>query len=80
MIYAHKREFLLKANLGVLAGTEDNVHAKSQFTQMQKQAEEFVNLTGIDSLAVANWQLHGAYKFSHEAKLNLEKDWQKFKI
>lgn len=71
--YAHQKGIFVEGELGVLAGTEDNVHANESIYTNAKQAEEFVNLTGIDSLAVAIGTSHGAYKFSHEAKLNLER-------
>jgi len=72
-IYAHKKGIFVEGELGVLAGTEDDVHAEKSIYTDAKQAKEFVNLTGVDSLAVAIGTSHGAYKFIHEAKLNLQR-------
>ncbi len=63
---AHKKNIVVEAELGVLSGVEDNLsvdekHAK--YTQ-PSEVQEFVELTGCDSLAVAVGTSHGAYKFS----------------
>ena len=63
---AHKKNIVVEAELGVLSGVEDDLsvdekHAK--YTQ-PSEVQEFVELTGCDSLAVAVGTSHGAYKFS----------------
>lgn len=63
--YAHDHGVVVEAELGKLAGIEDdvNVHADdAQFTN-PAEVEEFVNKTGVDSLAIAIGTSHGAYKF-----------------
>lgn len=72
MDYAHKKNVLVEAELGVLAGIEDYVHAdKNVFTDPQK-AKEFVERTNCDSLAVAIGTSHGAYKFKGESTLRFD--------
>ena len=63
---AHKKNIVVEAELGVLSGVEDDLsidekHAK--YTQ-PSEVQEFVELTGCNSLAVAVGTSHGAYKFS----------------
>ncbi|MBC8768357.1 class II fructose-bisphosphate aldolase [Arenibacter sp. BSSL-BM3] len=63
---ARKKNIVVEAELGVLSGVEDDLsvdekHAK--YTQ-PSEVQEFVELTGCDSLAVAVGTSHGAYKFS----------------
>jgi fructose-bisphosphate aldolase class II len=63
--YAHDRGVVVEAELGRLAGVEDDVKVKaadSSYTDPE-QAAEFVYQTGCDSLAVAIGTSHGAYKF-----------------
>lgn len=72
--YAHARGVFVEAELGSLAGIEDEVNVadnKSCFTD-PKQAKEFVERTGIDSLAIAIGTKHGAYKFGGDAKLRFD--------
>jgi fructose-bisphosphate aldolase class II len=66
VVEAHKKNIVVEAELGVLSGVEDDLsidekHAK--YTQ-PSEVQEFVELTGCDSLAVAVGTSHGAYKFS----------------
>jgi fructose-bisphosphate aldolase class II len=73
--YAHAKGVSVEAELGKLAGIEDdvNVHAKdSTFTDPQ-EAARFVKETGCDSLAIAIGTSHGAFKFSGEARLDFER-------
>lgn len=73
--YAHPRGVVVEAELGTLAGIEDDVIVDvrdSMLTNPQK-AQEFVERTGVDSLAVAIGTSHGAYKFKGEAKLDFER-------
>ena len=72
--YAHARGVVVEAELGKLAGIEDdvNVDASDAMYTDPEQAEEFVKRTGCDSLAIAIGTSHGAYKFKGEAKLRFD--------
>lgn len=72
--YAHEKGVVVEAELGKLAGIEDdvNVDAKDAMYTDPNQAEEFVRYTGCDSLAIAIGTSHGAYKFKGEAKLRFD--------
>jgi len=64
--YAHKYDVTVEGELGVLAGIEDDVvAAKSIYTQPD-QVVDFVQKTGVDSLAISIGTSHGAYKFKPE--------------
>ena len=63
--YAHDHGVVVEAELGTLAGVEDEVaveHGKESYTHPE-EVEEFVSRTGCDSLAIAIGTSHGAYKF-----------------
>lgn len=61
--YAHDRNVTVEAELGQLAGIEDDINvAEHQYTDPD-QVEEFVKTTGVDSLAIAIGTSHGAFKF-----------------
>ena len=70
--YAHARGVTVEAELGRLAGVEDavNVSAKDATYTDPAQAVEFVERTGVDSLAIAIGTSHGAYKFKGEPTLD----------
>jgi len=72
--YAHAHGVVVEAELGKLAGIEDdvNVAADDAMYTDPDQAEEFVKRTGCDSLAIAIGTSHGAYKFKGEAKLRFD--------
>ena len=72
--YAHARGVVVEAEIGKLAGVEDdvNVDAADAIYTDPEQAEEFVKRTGCDSLAIAIGTSHGAYKFKGEAKLRFD--------
>ena len=72
--YAHSKGVVVEAELGKLAGVEDdvNVAADDAMYTDPAQAEEFVKRTGCDSLAIAIGTSHGAYKFKGEAKLRFD--------
>ena len=72
--YAHKNGVVVEAELGKLAGIEDDVNVASEDAKYTdpNQAEEFVRRTGCDSLAIAIGTSHGAYKFKGEAKLRFD--------
>jgi len=63
--YAHAHGAVVEAELGTLAGVEDEVSVDSDkaFYTDPEQVEEFVKRTGVDSLAIAIGTSHGAYKF-----------------
>ena len=71
--YAHERGVWVEAELGVLAGVEDEVSAEEHIYTDPDQAVEFVERTGCDSLAIAIGTSHGAYKFKCEPKLDFER-------
>lgn len=74
--YAHARNVTVEAELGRLAGIEDAVNVaddKAQFTDPD-QVQDFVNRTGVDSLAIAIGTSHGAYKFKPGQKPQLRFD------
>ena len=71
--YAHAHDVTVEAELGVLAGVEDDVHAEHSIYTDPDQAVEFVQRSGCDSLAIAIGTSHGAYKFKGEAKLDFER-------
>lgn len=72
--YAHAHGVVVEAELGKLAGIEDdvNISASDAMYTDPAQAEEFVRRTGVDSLAIAIGTSHGAYKFKGEAKLRFD--------
>ena len=72
--YAHPRGVAVEAELGRLSGVEDEVKVSEEeaiYTD-PKEVEEFVERTGVDSLAIAIGTSHGAYKFKGEAKLRFD--------
>jgi fructose-bisphosphate aldolase class II len=73
--YAHARGVSVEAELGKLAGVEDDVKvaAKDALFTDPDEAVEFVNQTGCDSLAIAIGTSHGAYKFKGEPQLDFER-------
>ena len=72
--YAHSKGVVVEAELGKLAGVEDDVNVDAQDAMYTDpdQAKEFVEKTGCDSLAIAIGTSHGAYKFKGEAKLRFD--------
>ena len=74
--YAHERGVVVEAELGKLAGVEDDVKvaaADAMYTQPD-EVEEFVSRTGVDSLAIAIGTSHGAFKFEPGQKPQLRFD------
>lgn len=63
--YAHGHGVVVEAELGQLAGIEDDVNVSDEDAKFTNPAEveEFVSKTGVDSLAIAIGTSHGAYKF-----------------
>jgi fructose-bisphosphate aldolase class II len=61
--YAHERDVTVEGELGVLAGIEDEVSSELSHYTKPEEVEEFVEKTGVDSLAISIGTSHGAYKF-----------------
>ena len=61
--YAHARGITVEGELGTISGIEDGVSSEEGRYTDPRQAREFVERTGVDSLAVAIGTSHGAYKF-----------------
>ena len=72
--YAHMKGVVVEAELGKLAGIEDDVNVATDDAMYTDpaQAEEFVRRTGCDSLAIAIGTSHGAYKFKGDARLRFD--------
>ncbi len=66
--YAHDHGVVVEAELGTLAGVEDEVKVSAEDSSYTRpeEVEEFVTRTGCDSLAIAIGTSHGAYKFTPE--------------
>lgn len=73
--YAHNKGVVVEAELGKLAGVEDDVKvdARSATFTDPEEAALFVEKTGVDSLAIAIGTSHGAYKFKGEPYLDYER-------
>ena len=73
--YAHAHGVVVEAELGKLAGVEDNIKVDSKFATYTdpEEAAEFVEKTGVDSLAIAIGTSHGAYKFSGDPQLDFDR-------
>lgn len=74
--YAHDHDVVVEAELGALAGVEDDVNVpadQARYTRPE-EAAEFVARTGCDSLAIAMGTSHGAYKFKPGTKPELRFD------
>ena len=72
--YAHEHGVMVEAEIGKLAGIEDEVNVAendAMYTDPD-QAAEFVRITGCDSLAIAIGTSHGAYKFKGEPRLRFD--------
>ncbi len=74
--YAHEHGVVVEAELGTLAGVEDDVKVSAEDSSYThpEQVEEFVSRTGCDSLAIAIGTSHGAYKFKPGTKPQLRFD------
>ena len=62
--YAHQHDVTVEAELGVLAGVEDEVSAAESHYTQPGEVIEFATRTGCDSLAISIGTSHGAYKFT----------------
>ncbi|MDE2126022.1 MAG: class II fructose-bisphosphate aldolase [Armatimonadetes bacterium] len=72
---AHARGISVEAELGMLGGVEEDIHVdeKNSLLTDPAEAEEFVKLTGCDSLACAIGTSHGAYKFSGSQAIHFDR-------
>lgn len=72
--YAHPRNVMVEGELGRLAGVEDEIQVSHEhaFYTDPAEAQEFVEKTKVDSLAIAIGTSHGAYKFKGEALLRFD--------
>ncbi len=64
--YAHQHDITVEGELGVLAGIEEEVQSEKTHYTKPEEVEEFVNRTGVDSLAISIGTSHGANKFTPE--------------
>ena len=64
--YAHKYDVTVEAELGVLAGVEDEVSSEESHYTRPEEVIDFASRTGCDSLAISVGTSHGAYKFKPE--------------
>ena len=64
--YAHQHDVTVEAELGVLAGVEDEVASEVSHYTKPEEVEDFSKRTGCDSLAISIGTSHGAYKFTPE--------------
>src|SRR2546428_1718692 len=77
--YAHKHSSVVEGELGMLVGAqhdegeEGGGYSKGGVYTHPDEAVQFVKVTGVDSLAVAIGNSHGAYKFKGEQHLDLER-------
>ena len=72
--YAHERGVVVEAELGKLAGVEDDVNVAPEdscYTHPD-EVQEFVSRTGVDSLAIAIGTSHGAFKFKGTPRLRFD--------
>lgn len=74
--YAHDHGVVVEAELGTLAGVEDEVKVAAEDSSYTRpeDVQEFVERTGCDSLAIAIGTSHGAYKFKPGTKPQLRFD------
>ena len=72
--YAHDHGVVVEAELGRLAGVEDEIKVSAEDSSYTHpgEVEEFVGKTGVDSLAIAIGTSHGAFKFKGEPKLRFD--------
>jgi len=70
---AHDKGITVEGELGTIGGTEDSVSSRNIILTEPDNAKEFVEKTGVDSLAIAIGTSHGAYKFGKKAKLDIKR-------
>ena len=72
--YAHKYDVTVEGELGVLAGVEDEVSAEHHTYTQPEEVQDFVQKTGVDSLAISIGTSHGAFKFKPGQKPEIRLD------
>jgi fructose-bisphosphate aldolase, class II len=72
--YAHKYDVTVEGELGVLAGIEDEVSAEKHTYTQPEEVQDFVQKTGVDSLAISIGTSHGAFKFKPGQKVEIRLD------
>ncbi|MCL2502099.1 MAG: class II fructose-1,6-bisphosphate aldolase [Bacteroidales bacterium] len=72
--YAHQYDVTVEGELGVLAGVEDEVSAEHHTYTEPDEVEDFVQRTGVDSLAISIGTSHGAFKFKPGQKTEIRLD------
>jgi len=72
--FAHPRDVSVEGELGILAGIEDEVAAADHTYTSPEEVEDFVEKTGVDSLAISIGTSHGAYKFKAGQKPEIRLD------
>ncbi|MDR1997145.1 MAG: class II fructose-1,6-bisphosphate aldolase [Candidatus Margulisbacteria bacterium] len=72
--YAHAHDVSVEGELGVLAGVEDEVSAEKHTYTRPEEVEDFVQKTGVDSLAISIGTSHGAFKFKPGQKPEIRLD------
>lgn len=72
--YAHDHGVVVEGELGRLAGVEDDIKVSAEDSSYTRpeEVQEFVDKTGVDSLAIAIGTSHGAFKFQGEPKLRFD--------
>ena len=73
--YAHKKEAIVEAELGRLGGIEEHVSVDEKDARLTDpdEAVQFVRESGCDTLACAIGTSHGAYKFSSDGKVDIDR-------
>jgi fructose-bisphosphate aldolase class II len=72
--YAHQFDVSVEGELGVLSGVEDEVSAEVSHYTRPEEVKDFVEKTGVDSLAISIGTSHGAYKFKPGTIANIRLD------
>lgn len=72
--YAHAHDVTVEGELGVLAGVEDEVSSDVHHYTQPNEVEDFVQRTGVDSLAISIGTCHGAFKFKPGQKVEIRLD------
>jgi fructose-bisphosphate aldolase class II len=72
---AHARGLSVEAELGMLGGVEEDIAVDEKHSMLTdpEEAKRFVEMTGVDSLAVAIGTSHGAYKFKGQQSLHFDR-------
>ena len=71
--FAHSYGVSVEGELGKIEGVEDNTLSRESVLTNPNDAQNFINLTGVDSLAISIGTSHGAYKFKGESVLDIKR-------